>query len=98
MLESQLINNTHLSNSSGEFLHVARQFLANTPVLETRETYTRELGFFISWYGKDGSIANIELEDLLKYKVMLETQYSPATVSKKIAAIKSFVIMCGRKY
>lgn len=90
MLESQLINNTHLSNSSGEFFHVARQFLANTPVLETRETYARELGFFISWYGQDGSIANIGFEDLLKYKVMLENQYSPATVSKKIGAIKSF--------
>lgn len=35
---------------SSEFFHIAAQFLANTPVPKTRETYGRELGFFISWY------------------------------------------------
>ena len=84
------VNSAQHDDSSSEFFHIAEQFLANTPVPKTRETYGRELGFFASWYGKDGSIANITLEHLLRYKVMLERQYSPATVMKKVAALKSF--------
>ena len=64
-------------DASSEFFHIAEQFLANTPVPKTRETYGRELGFFAYWYGKGGSIASITFEDLLRYKVMLERQYSP---------------------
>ncbi len=77
-------------SSPGEFSHIAATFLANTPVLKTRETYARELGFFASWYGGDGSINDVTFEELLRYKVMLEEKYSPATVAKKIAALKSF--------
>lgn len=74
---------------SNEFFQLAAQLLANNPAPKTRDTHGRELRFFISWYGKDGSIANITFKDLLRYKVMLESQYSSATVMKKIAAIKS---------
>ena len=89
-LKSPLINQTQLDSSSSEFSGVAGQFLANTPVYKTRETYAKELAFFISWYGRDSSIADIKFEDLLKYKVLLESDYSTATVMKKIAALKSF--------
>lgn len=70
------VDSAQHDDSSSEFFHIAEQFLANTPVPKTRETYGRELGFFVSWYGKDGSIANVTFEDLLRYKVMLEGKYS----------------------
>lgn len=89
-LQFQHGNLAQHNGSSSEFFRIATQFLANTPVPKTRETYGRELGFFVSWYGKDGNIANITFEDLLRYKVMLDKRYSPATVTKKIAALKSF--------
>lgn len=89
-LQLSQVDKTEYANLSSEFLRIATQFLANTPVIQTRETYGRELGFFISWYGKDGNIANITFEDLLNYKVMLENRYSSATVAKKIAALRSF--------
>lgn len=89
-LQFQQLNLEEHGGSPNELIHIAAQFLANTPVPKTRETYGRELGFFISWYGRDGNIANITFEDLLGYKVMLEGQYSPATVTKKVAALKSF--------
>jgi len=79
-----------LDCSSNEIYDVAGQFLANIPVYKTRETYARELAFFISWYGSDSGIADIKFEDLLKYKVSLDSNYSSATVMKKIAALKSF--------
>lgn len=75
---------------ANKFSHMAAQFLANTPIHKTREIYGRELGFFISWFSKNSSITNITLEDLLRYKIMLEKQYSPATVMKKTAALQSF--------
>ena len=53
------VDSAQHDDSSSEFFHIAEQFLANTPVPKTRETYGRELGFFVSWYGKDGSIADI---------------------------------------
>jgi len=59
------------SGSSNELFRIAAQFLANTPVPKTREAYGRELGFFISWYRRNGTIANVTFEDLLRYKVML---------------------------
>lgn len=90
LLQFQQVSLAEHDRASSEFSHVAAQFLANTPVLKTRETYGRELGFFISWYGRDGSIANVTFEELLRYKSMLDKQYSPATVMKKIAALKSF--------
>lgn len=89
-LQFQRISLAEHNGSSSEFFHIAAQFLANTPVLKTRETYGRELGFFISWYGRDGSTASITFEELLRYKSMLDRQYSPATVMKKIAALRSF--------
>jgi site-specific recombinase XerD len=89
-LQFQQISLAEHNGSSSAFFHIAAQFLANTPVLKTRETYGRELGFFISWYGRDGSTASITFEDLLRYKSMLDRQYSPATVMKKIAALRSF--------
>ena len=87
--KSLIINQTQPDDSLSETLRLARQFLANTPAPKTRETYARELCFFVSWYGRDSSIASIGLEDLLRYKVMLEEQFAPATVAKKIAALKS---------
>ena len=90
VLKAPLINQTKLDRSTGELYDVAGQFLANTPVYSTRETYARELAFFISWYGRDASIADVKFEDLLKYKVLLEGKFSSATVMKKIAALKSF--------
>jgi site-specific recombinase XerD len=90
LLKSSQVNQTQLDCSSSEIYDVARQFLANTPVYKTRETYARELVFFISWYGRDSSIADVKFEDLLRYKVSLENNFSLATVVKKIAALKSF--------
>jgi len=45
-LQFQHGNLAQHNGSSSEFFRIATQFLANTPVSKTRETYGRELGVF----------------------------------------------------
>ncbi|MFC1902145.1 tyrosine-type recombinase/integrase, partial [Chloroflexota bacterium] len=85
--KTKLVNQ---NGSSSGFFRLASQFLANTTANMTRDTYGTELVLFVRWFGGDGNVSAIKLEDLLNYKVLLEKQYSPATVAKKIAALKSF--------
>lgn len=79
-----------VNRSPNGFSQLSLQFLASTTANMTRDTYGRELMLFARWFGEDGNVSDIKLEHLLRYKVLLERQYSPATVSKKIAALKSF--------
>lgn len=79
-----------VNRSPNGFFQLSSQFLASTTANMTRDTYGRELMLFARWFGEDGNVSDIKLEHLLSYKVLLERQYSPATVSKKIAALKSF--------
>lgn len=48
LLQFQQVSLAEHDRASSEFFHIAAQFLANTPVPKTRETYGRKLGFFIS--------------------------------------------------
>lgn len=73
----------------GPISRIATRFLANTPVPSTRETYGREVAHFIRWCGSDRQMAEVSLDDLLRYKLMLESRHSSPTVMKKVAAIKS---------
>lgn len=78
------------NRSPSWFSRLSSQFLATTTATMTRDTYGRELMLFTRWFGEDGNVSDIKLDDLLSYKVLLEMRYSPATVAKKIAALKSF--------
>ena len=85
--KTKLLN---VNRSQSGFLQLSSQFLATTTANMTRDTYGRELMLFARWFGEEGNVSDIELDDLLSYKVLLEMRYSPATVAKKIAALKSF--------
>ena len=82
-------DNTHYGNEGALAEPLIATFIDNQPNFETRKAYSRDLEDFSDWLsGQDVTEAGVA--DLIAFRNDLSARFAPATVARKLSALRSF--------